>query len=311
LGRYVLKRFFSMFVTLFLVTTFTFFLMHSIPGGPFTSNRALSPLVEEALKERYHLDEPLFKQYLRYLGGIARLDLGPSIRYEGMSVNELIKEGFPYSARIGALALGLILLLGLPFGVIAALRQNKWPDRLIMAFATLGITIPSFIIATIFLYVFSLKLNWFPPYGVSDWRGYVLPVLSLAGFHVAFISRLTRSSMLEVLQSDYIVAARAKGLSPFKVVYKHALKNALIPVVTVFGPLVAGLLTGTFVVEKIFAVPGMGKHFVTSISNRDYTTIMGITIFYALFLSVAVLAVDLVYGLIDPRIKLDKHGQRE
>jgi oligopeptide transport system permease protein len=305
-GRYVAKRLVSMVVTLFLVVTLTFLLMHSIPGGPFTSNRVLSSQVEEALRARYHLDQPLWRQFIIYLEGLARLDLGPSIKYEGMSVNELIREGFPVSARLGAMALLLILALGVPFGVFAALRQNEWPDRLIMSLATLGITVPSFIVATVLLYVFSLKLGWFPAYGVSDPSGYFLPVLALSGFNIAFTSRLTRSSMLEVMQSDYIVAARAKGLRRFDIVFRHALRNALIPVVTVFGPLVAGLLTGTFVVEKIFAIPGMGKHFVTSISNRDYTTIMGITIFYALFLCVAVLVVDLLYGVIDPRIKIEK-----
>lgn len=256
--------------------------------------------------EKYHLDDPLWKQYVDYMKGIVRLDLGPSFKYEGMTVNDLIAKGFPTSAKVGFFAVILIVLVGMPLGVIAALKQNRWPDGLVMFIATLGVAIPSFVVATILLYVFSLRLGLTPAFGIADWKGYILPVVAVSGFYLSFIARLTRSSLLEVLQQDYMRTARAKGLSESKVIIKHGLRNALIPIITMLGPVVAGMLTGSFVIEKIFALPGIGRYFVQSISNRDYTTIMGITVFYAAFLVMIVFIVDLLYGLIDPRIRLSK-----
>lgn len=305
---YILKRFISMIVTLFVIITLTFFLMHAVPGGPFASEKQLPPEVEQALLAKYHLDDPLWKQYVDYLGGILRFDFGPSFKYKGLTVNELIVKGFPISGKIGLLSIFAILAAGIPLGIIAALRQNRWEDTAVRFLATLGITIPSFVLATILLYIFSLKLNVLPSFGLDSWKGYILPVVALSGYSISFVARLTRSSLLEVFRQDYMIMARAKGLSETKILFKHGLKNALIPIVTVLGPLIAGLLTGSFVIEKIFALPGMGGHFVNGISNRDYTVIMGITVFYAAFLLIMIFIVDLIYGLLDPRIKLNERS---
>lgn len=306
MGLYTVKRLVAIIITLFMIITLTFFLMHSIPGGPFTGEKNVPEAVLKALNEKYHLDDPLWKQYVDYLKSVAQFDLGPSFKYEGMTVNELIKAGLPVSAKVGLFSIILILLVGIPIGIFAALYQNKWPDTLAMLLATLGVTIPSFVVGTILLYVFSLKLGWTPAYGIEQWQGYILPVVALSGYSLSFISRLTRSSMIEVFQQDYMRTARGKGLRTSKIIVKHGLRNGLIPVVTVVGPLIAAMLTGSFVIEKIFALPGIGRHFVQSITNRDYTTIMGITIFYAVILVVIIFIVDLIYGLIDPRIKLNK-----
>ena len=304
MGRFLLNRTVTMLITLFLIITITFFLMHAIPGGPFTREKPLPPAVLEALNKKYHLDDPLWKQYLDYLKGVATFNLGPSFQKVGVTVNDLIREGFPATAKIGGGSILLIIILGIPIGIISALKQNKWQDQFVMIFATLGVTIPSFVMATGIIYIFSAKLGWLPSNGLTSWKHLIGPIIALGGFSLSFVARLTRSSMLEVMQQDYIRTARAKGLSEFKVIGKHALKNALIPVVTYMGPMIANLLTGSFVVEKIFAIPGMGKHFVESVNNRDYTVLMGFTVFYAMFPIVMVLIVDILYGLIDPRIKL-------
>jgi len=306
--EYVLKRVATMFVTLFAVVLLTFILMHSVPGGPFTAERKLPEQVERALIQKYKLDDPLYKQFFDYLKGLARLDLGPSFKYEGRTVNEFIREGFPLSARLGLLSVGFILLTALPLGILSAVKNGKWQDILVMFIATLGITIPSFVIATALMYVFSFRLGWFPVFGVKKLNGYVLPVIALSGYSLSFVARLMRSSLLEVMGQDYIRTARSKGLSESAVIIKHALRNALIPVVTILGPTIAGLITGSFVIEKIFALPGMGVHFVTSIANRDYTAIMGITIFYATILVAMVFLVDIFYVMIDPRIKLGRES---
>jgi oligopeptide transport system permease protein len=219
-------------------------------------------------------------------------------------VNDLILEGLPVTAQTGFLAMLCVVALGIPLGIMAALNQNKWQDTAVMMVATVGVAIPSYVVATVALYIFALKLNLVPTFGLDDWRGYILPVAALSGFWLSFIARLSRSSLLEVLGQDYMVTAKAKGLHPMQVLFKHGLRNALIPIVTVLGPVVANLLTGSFVIEQIFALPGIGRHFVLSISNRDYTTIMGITIFYAAFLMIMILIVDMIYMLLDPRIKL-------
>lgn len=305
MGRFLLNRTVSMLITIVMIITITFFLMHAIPGGPFTREKPLPPAVIEALNKKYHLDDPLWKQYVDYMKSVATFNLGPSFQRVGVTVNELIESGFGATAKIGGAAIGLVILLGIPIGIISALKQNQWQDRLVMVLATLGVTIPSFVMGTMIVYIFSAKLGWLPSNGLSTPKHIIGPMIALGGFSLAFVARLTRSSMLEVLQQDYIRTARAKGLSEFKVIGKHALKNALIPVVTYLGPTVAALLTGSFVIEKIFAIPGIGKHFVESIGNRDYTVIMGITIFYAVFLIIMVLIVDILYGLIDPRIKLN------
>ena len=239
------------------------------------------------------------------LKNILHGDFGPSYKYTGKTVNDFIYSGFPVSGRLGLVTIIFVLLAAIPMGILAAIKNGKWQDMVIMAVATIGVTIPSFVIASLLIYVFSFKLGWLPTYGLDSWKGYILPVIALGGYSISYMARLMRSSLLEVMGQDYIRTARAKGLAERKVIVKHALRNALIPVITVLGPTVANLLTGSFVVEKIFAIPGMGVHFVTSVSQRDYTTIMGMTIFYATFLMVMILIVDIFYCLIDPRIKYE------
>jgi oligopeptide transport system permease protein len=279
-------------------------MMHSIPGGPFTRERPVPDEIMRALNEKYNLDDPLPVQYLNYMKGLVTFDLGPSYSKIGTSVNDLIISGFPASAKIGLIASVLIVAIGIPLGVISALKQNSPLDYFVMFLATIGITVPSFVIATVIIYFFAGKLGWIPSFGLSSWKGYIGPVIALAGYSLSFVTRLTRSSMLEVLRQDYITTARANGIKEFTVIMKHAVRNALIPVVTYIGPMVAAILTGSFVIEKIFAIPGIGRHFVESVSNRDYTTIMGITVFYAVFYLIMIFLVDVAYAFIDPRIKL-------
>lgn len=304
MGKYVIRRFISMFITLLFVATITFFLMKAIPGGPFTSEKAVPPQVLEALNKKYHLDEPLYMQYLQYMKGVLTFNLGPSFKRIGVDVNDLIISGFPISAKLGLISTLVIVALGIPAGIVSALKQNKWEDYLVTVLATLGVAVPSFVMGAVIIYVFSSKLGWLPPFGLDSWKHYIGPVISLSGFSLAFVARLTRSSLLEVMQQDYIRTARAKGLPEIVVIVKHALKNALIPVVTYLGPMIASVMTGSFVVEKIFAIPGMGKYFVESVGNRDYTVLMGTTIFYAAIAIFMIFIVDILYGLIDPRIKL-------
>lgn len=306
MGGYVVRRIVSMIITLFFVITLTFVMMHSIPGNPFTGEKKLPPAIEKALMEKYNLDKPLSQQYVDYVSGVAKGDFGPSMKYNGRTVNDLIGDGFPVSAELGGLAILLIVILGIPLGVVAALKQGTWVDRTMIFFAIVGVTIPSFVLATLLIYVFGTKLKWLPTSRWGSWKSRIMPTIALGVSSIAYVARLTRSSMLEVINQDYIRTARAKGLSETVVVFKHALKNALIPVVTYLGPLTAAILTGSFIIEKIFAVPGMGRMFVESISNRDYTVIMGVTIFYSLILVLFIFIVDLIYGLIDPRIKINK-----
>ncbi len=303
--RFILKRIVSIIVTLFIVCTLTFAMMHAVPGGPFTGERNLPANVLEALEKKYHLDDPLWKQYLDYLKGVVTLDFGPSYKKDGVMVSDMLSQGFPVSARLGGITSLIIIGLGVPLGIFSALKRGRWPDYIITVFATLGIAVPTFVLGTLILYIFGAKLSWIPTFGLDTWRHYIGPAVSLSGFSLAFVLRLTRSSMLEVMSQDYIRTARAKGLSWGRVIGKHALKNALIPVVTYVGPMIAGIMTGSFVTEKIFAIPGMGKFFVEAISNRDYTVIMGTTLFYAAFAAAMILVVDIVYVVLDPRIKFD------
>ncbi|MDR3591924.1 MAG: ABC transporter permease [Negativicutes bacterium] len=307
--RYTLNRFLSMLVVLLVITTATFVLMHAVPGGPFTSEKNLPESVLKNINERYHLNDPLWKQYTDYLGNVVRGDFGPSFKYESRTVNDIIAESFPVSAELGTMAVAIAIILGIPAGIIAALRQNRWPDYLAMFGATIGISVPNFILATLFIYVFALKLELFP---AAMWGGpeyAVLPALALAAFPTAFVARLMRSSMLEVMSQDYIRTARAKGLPGYAVIYRHALKNAMMPVVTYLGPLIAAIFTGSFVIETIFAIPGLGRHFVTSIYNRDYTVILGVTVFYSAMLVFLNFLVDIAYAWLDPRINLSGKGK--
>lgn len=305
--NYLAKRFFLMLVTMFIIITATFFLMRAIPGGPFSFDRVLPPSVEEALNKKYNLDKPLINQYFDYINGILHFDFGPSYVYFGQTVNEMIADGWPASAKLGIISTLLILIFGVPIGIIAALNRNQTPDRVAMAFSTVGVVIPSFVFATFVLYFFSVKLEILPTFGVETWQGYILPSVCLAIGPICGIARLSRSSMLDTLGQDYMRTAESKGLSPARVIIVHGLRNSLIPVVTSLGMTFAHLLTGTFVIEKIYAVPGLGRYFVYSITNRDYTAVMALTIVSAAVMVIAVFIIDIVYVLIDPRIKLYDH----
>ncbi len=304
--KYIVKRVLAALVTIWFVMTATFFLMHAIPGDPFNAEKMPDPELRQAMYEKYGLDKPLWAQYVTSLANYAQGDFGTSYQKRGLTTNEIIESGFPYSLRIGLYASAAVVVLGILFGLLAALRHNRFVDRFLMFLSTLGATVPTFVFATLFLYVFSKQLGLVPTYGVADWRGYIGPAVVLALFPLAYVVRLMRSSMLDVLGQDYIRTARAKGLPEWKVVGKHGLRNALLPVVTYIGTMFAALITGSFVVEKVFSVPGIGSLFTTSVLNRDYTLIMGTTVFFAIILVVCVLFIDILYVLIDPRIKLDE-----
>lgn len=301
--KYIIKRFLLMVLTLFIIITVTFFLMRAIPGGPFSTDRVLPANVEAALNAKYHLDDPLIKQYFDYLVGILHFDFGPSFVYFGQTVNDMIGAGLPTSARIGMLASAVIIFFGILFGILAAQFRDRLPDKLILVLSTIGKVVPAFVFATLMLYFFCVRLGWFPTFGLDSWKGYVLPVVALAIGPIAGTSRLTRSSMLDVLNQDYVRTAKSKGLSKSRIVFVHVLRNSLIPVVTSLGVTVAALLTGSFVIEKIYAIPGIGKYFVDTISNRDYTAVMGLTILSAAIMIVAIFLIDMLYLIIDPRIK--------
>lgn len=301
---YIIKRIFNAFIVLWIVITITFFLMHAIPGGPFTAEKFLPPYVLHSIEERYRLNDPLYKQYGDYLCNLVQGDLGPSFKYPGRSVNDIIKDGFPVSFKLGIEAILIAIIIGIPAGILAGVKKDKWQDRAVNFFTTLGVAVPSFVVAALLIYVLSTKLHLLPAAMWNGWRYEIMPALALSGMPMSFIARLTRSSMLDILSQDYIKTARAKGLSWSKVLIKHALPNSLIPVVTYLGPMTASILTGSFVIETIFAIPGLGQYFVTSIYNRDYTVILGVTIFYSVIVIVLNMVVDLLYPLLDPRIKI-------
>lgn len=303
LTLYIVKRLFLAVITIFLIITITFFVMHSIPGGPFLSEKAPSPAVTAALEQKYGLNKPLFEQYTTYLKDVLKFDFGPSIKQRGREVSTIILTGFKVSAKIGGVAALLALILGMIFGSMAAVFHNKLIDKVIMVVSTACVAMPSFVVATLLLLVFCVKMNIFPANG-NEAGGLVLPIISLSLYPMSYIIRLTRSSMLEVLVQDYIRTARAKGVKPYKVLFKHALRNAVTPVITYAGPMIAFIVTGSLVVEKIFAVPGLGNDFVKSIFNRDYTLIMGTTIFLAALVIIMMLISDILYKVFDPRIKL-------
>lgn len=300
---YFYKKLAVFLLSLWIVATATFFLMHAIPGDPFSQDQALPEEILKAMQAHYGLDKPLFSQYLDYMKGLLFLDLGPSLKYQGRQVTEIIREGFPTSCYLGLEALFLSLSLGLTLGAISALKKNQWQDKALLLISTLGISIPSFLLATFLQYLLAIKLDLFP---VARWGSFnqsILPALALAALPTSFIARLFRSSILEVLSLDFIQTAKSKGLSTFSILRNHVVKNAILPVVIYLGPLTASILTGGFAVEKIFGIPGLGQWFVLSIMNRDYTVIMGTTIFYSAILMTAVLIVDLLVPFLDPRIR--------
>ena len=302
MGKYIFRRILSMILVLFIVATLTFFLAKAIPGGPFTKEKAVPEVVLQRLNEKYHFNDPLWKQYLSYMGDLIRGDLGPSFRYDALTVNDIVAKGFPVSAMLGFFAVLLSVVLGIPAGIIAAYKQNRWQDNTVMLLSIIGISVPNFILATVFMYFLGLKFKILPIAGWGSFSNMILPAVTLAAYPTAYTARLTRSSMLDVLNQDYIKTARSKGLSEFKILTVHALKNALLPVVTYMGPMIAAVFTGSFVVERLFFIPGLGKYYVTAIYDRDYTVILGTTMFYAAFLVAANLVVDILYALLDPRI---------
>lgn len=300
----VLRRLLGAIPTLFLLITISFAMVRAAPGGPFSTERALPPEVEHALQARYHLDEPLPKQYLRYLGGLLQGDLGPSFRYENRSVNDLIAQGLPVTARLGLLAMALALLVGVALGIVAAWRHHSALDRLFMLAAVIGISVPGFVLAPLFILFFAVWLHWLPAGGLGQGgvTPMILPVLALALPQMAYIARLTRGAMMEVLRSPFMRTARAKGLGVRLILLRHALRPALIPVLSYAGPALAALLTGSVVVEQIFSLPGIGRFFVQGALNRDYTLVMGITIFTGVAIILMNLLVDLAYMALDPRL---------
>ncbi len=303
--RYMLIRIAYSILTIFVIITITFLLMHAIPGGVYTSEKKLPQAIVDNIKAKYGLDLPLGQQYLIQLKNIALLDFGMSMKNQGRRVNDIISEHFPKSAALGIFAILLCLLAGIPLGVQSALKAGKWQDRAAMAIATLGVSIPGFVVATLSQYFIGVKLGILPVTGDDTLLHLILPGIALSLFPMSFIARLVRTNMIEVLEQDYIRTARAKGLFERVVIYRHALRNSLIPVVAYMGPVVAGVLTGSFVIESVFNIPGLGRYFVTSITNRDYTVILGVTVFYSLFLIAMNLIADIVCVILDPRIRLN------
>ena len=304
MAKYVVKRVLLAILTIFIVSAITFFSMYAIPGGPFSSEKALSPAVMAALEARYGLDQPVPVQYVNYMSRLLfQADFGVSLK-TGRDVFETITTGMQVSAKLGLSAAAVAIVFGLVLGSVAALNRGKVIDRIIVFFTTLATSVPSFVLATLLLLIFSIKLGLVPAWSAQN-PNYILPVISLSMYPMAYITRLTKTSMLDALNQDYIRTARAKGVASYKVIFKHALRNALIPVVTYVGPMVAFIITGSMVVETIFSTGGLGSYFVTSINTRDYTLIMGVTIFLAILMVTANLITDIVYKLIDPRITFD------
>ncbi|MED9803128.1 MAG: ABC transporter permease [[Clostridium] innocuum] len=303
--KYIIKRVLIGFVTLFVLASVTFFLMKATPGSPFSLAKYKTPEALAAAEAKYNLDKPLMEQYVIYLKGVAQGNLGESMINTGRSVSYYIKTGFPVTARLGLIAFVLALVGGIALGTGAALSRHKWVNNLCMFVATIGVSVPSFLIAMIMLIVFGVQLHILPFLGLNSPLNYIMPALSLAFYPIAMIARLTRSSMLEVMNQDYIILARSKGTPYKKVVIKHALKNAMLPVVTYAGPMFAFMLTGSFVIESVFSIPGIGSAFVSCITTRDYPIIMGLTIFLGFLVITFNLITDILSAIIDPRIKLD------
>ena len=317
--KFLVKRIAMGLVTLWLVITITFFLIHMLPGDPFQSEKAIPPKVKENLMAKYHLDRPLGEQYVEYLKNIAKGDLGSSMKVRGRTVNDVINQSFLTSADLGARSIIFALVLGIPLGIIAALKRGKYQDRLAMIVAIIGISVPSFVLAGLMQKYFVdihngfLIDNGFLPeffrIRLSGWDSpekKILPVVALGLYTVALIARLLRDKMIEVMGQDYIRLAVAKGVKPKNIVFKHALRNAILPIITIMGPTIAAVLTGSFVIEKMFSIPGLGKYFVDNINDRDYTMVLGVTVFYAIFLIIMMILVDIIYVLVDPKIKLGK-----
>ena len=304
MAKYVCKRLGYAILTIFLISVITFTVMNLIPGGPFLSEKAVTPATQAALEAKYGLDVPKPQQYLNYMNGLLHGDFGESLKQKGRTANDIIFSTFPVSVRLGGISILVALVAGVGLGSVAAMCRGKWGDQLIMVVSTLGIAVPSFVVATALMKIFGVELKWLPTMGLSTPLHYILPVFTLAFYPMAYITRLMRSSMLDALNQDYIRTARAKGVSKFKMLFKHALRNAILPIITYAGPLLAFTLSGSFVVEKIFNIPGLGREFINCITGRDYPMVMSTTIFLATFLVLMNVIVDILYKIVDPRIKL-------
>ena len=317
--KFLVNRIAMGLVTLWLVITITFFLLHLLPGDPFQSEKAIPPKIKENLMAKYHLDKPLGEQYVQYLKSVAKGDLGMSMKVRGRSVNDVIKQSFPVSADLGARSIIFALVVGIPLGIVAALNRGKYQDKIAMVIAVIGISVPSFVLAGLMQKYFvdihngfligKLGFPDFLKIRLSGWDSpekKILPVIALGLYTVALIARLLRDKMIEVMGQDYIRLAIAKGVRPGAIVLKHALRNAILPIVTIMGPTIAAVLTGSFVIEKAFTIPGLGKYYIQSINDRDYTMVLGVTVFYAAFLILMMIIMDIVYAIVDPKIKLGK-----
>lgn len=305
--RYIVKRLAVGVVTLFLLATITFFLMHVIPGSPFAGETSKLPVkVLEKLYEKYGLDKPLMEQYVIYMKNAVRGDFGVSIYRKGRSIDKIISNGLPYTLRLGAVSVTFALAAGIFLGTVAAFTRKKWLSNFVLVLATVGVSMPGFLLSVLLLLLFGVVLQWLPFVGLGSPLHYILPAVGMAFAPVSMIARLVRSSLREVMKQDYMVLARSKGTSENMVIFRHGLKNAMLPVITYAGPMIATLLTGSFVIESLYSIPGIGAEFVTSITNRDYTMIMALTILYGSFIIVANIVTDIINAVIDPRIKLGK-----
>ena len=304
MAKYVCKRVGYAILTIFLISVITFTVMNLIPGGPFLSEKAVTPATQAALEAKYGLGVPKPQQYLNYMNGLLHGDFGESLKQKGRTANDIIFSTFPVSARLGGISILVALVAGVGLGSVAAMCRGKWGDQLIMVVSTLGIAVPSFVVATALMKIFGVELKWLPTMGLSTPLHYILPVFTLAFYPMAYITRLMRSSMLDALNQDYIRTARAKGVSKFKMLFKHALRNAILPIITYAGPLMAYTLSGSYDGEKIFKIPGLGREIINCITGRDYPMVMSTTIFLATFLVLMNVIVDILYKIVDPRIKL-------
>ncbi len=305
MSYFIIRRLLWGIPVLLAVATITFIIMHLVPGGPFDKEKKLPPEIKANIEAKYHLDRPVYEQYLLYIYGLSRGNLGPSYKYLGRNVNDIIKESFPVSIQLGLLALIISVILGVSTGIISAIRPGSMVDRISILFAVGGISIPNFVLAALLILIFAHTYKILPPALWEGPRYLILPALSLGLGPAAYIARLTRSSILDVINKDYIRTARAKGLSEPYIMMRHVLKNAIMPVITILGPLTAALVTGSFTIEFIFSIPGMGRFFITAVTNRDYPLIMGVTLVYALLIIIANIIVDLIYVYIDPRIRVE------
>jgi oligopeptide transport system permease protein len=303
--RYILKRLVISFFTVMVLVTVVFFLVRAMPGEPFLSDK-LTPEIRENMVRYYGFDKPLYVQYFTYIKNLLRGDLGVSMHYHGIPVNQIIGDSFPYSASLGVRALVVAIFAGITLGVASALNRGRFLDYFCIIVAVLGVSLPDFVTGYLLQYVFSIKLKLLP---IAMWRGFkytVLPTFALSFYTTALLARITRASMLEVTNQDYIKVAKAKGLGAFQIVVRHELRNAILPVITILGPVTAAILTGTFIIESIYAIPGMGKFYVSGIQNLDYSQVLGLTFFYGIFIVIANFVVDILYGFVDPRIRVDR-----